>query len=254
MLQKMYKNIIVLCLVVSSFTKISAGTLMFENANQLYRSKQYVEASDLYMQIINDGYGSSSVYYNAGNAFFKSNKLGYAVWCYTKALQYQTDNKIIQDNLALTHKKLIGGKPVKNEFSFFKKVQELLNYFPLNKWAVYTWALFMVVLIFRALRLIDKAPLFLIGLRKLFFTIFVFSLLATMSNYFLNKFNKLAIVITNTVIYNAPSEEGLGHGALQEGTQVIIKNAEKDITTNKQKIKLPNGKICWVNKNSIRKL
>jgi tetratricopeptide (TPR) repeat protein len=234
-------------------TSAFAGTIMFENANQLYRSKNYLEAADLYMQIINDGYGSGSVYYNAGNAFYKSNKIGYAIWCYQKALQYQTDTKIISENLMLAKKKLAGKQQTENEFSFFKKVQELLNYFPLNKWAFYTWVLFMLVLLTRALRLFKNAPLFLIGLRKLFSTAFIFCFGIMLSNYFLNKYNKLAIVVENAAMYRTENANGKGYDTLPEGTQVIIKENQSTLSNDKQKIKLPNGNICWVYKSSIRK-
>jgi hypothetical protein len=248
------KNAFLHCIIGFISLKAMAGTIMFENANQLFRNKNYIEASELYMQIINDGYGSCSVYYNAGNAFYKSNKMGYAVWCYNKALQYEQNNKLVLDNLALTKKQILGGDSEQNGFSFFKKMQELLNYFPLNTWAFYSWLLFILVILFRAIRLIKNAPVFLIGLRKLFFAIFLLVFPITLCNYFLNKYNKLAIVVQSSLPYQLPMESGITNTLLIEGTQVIIKDAKKNTSAEFQKIKLPNGKICWVSKNSIKTL
>ncbi len=251
----MVRQYIILCLLfMVTVGSAFGGTLMFENANQLYRSKQYAEASELYMQIINDGYGSGAVYYNAGNAFYKCNKLGYAIWCYYKALQFKPNDAIITDNLLMAKSKLKQGDDGANGFSVFKKAKALLNIVPLNTWAYYSWLIFMLVIIIRLLQLWTKAPLFLIGMRKLFTALFLLVFVITIANYLLNKFNKLAIVVEATGAYKTEKEKGKGSGEIAEGTQVILKNANENGDCDKFKIKLPNGKICWVLKTAVKKI
>ena len=62
------------------------NNIMFEKANQLYHNKNYDSASVLYQQMIQDGYCHPALYYNAGNAYYRTNQIGMAVWCFKKAL------------------------------------------------------------------------------------------------------------------------------------------------------------------------
>ena len=66
---------LVWCMVVFAATA-NAGTLTYERANQLYHNQQYTEALELYNQMINEGMVNASVYYNAGNTYFKLKKNG----------------------------------------------------------------------------------------------------------------------------------------------------------------------------------
>ena len=55
------------------------SNMMFEKANQLYHNKMYDSASVLYSQLINDSYLSPNLFYNAGNSFYRTEKIGLAI-------------------------------------------------------------------------------------------------------------------------------------------------------------------------------
>jgi len=62
----------------------SADELYFE-ANRAYKEDRYQEAIDGYLRLIGNGYVNGHLYYNLGNAYFRSGQLGRAILNYKRA-------------------------------------------------------------------------------------------------------------------------------------------------------------------------
>ena len=62
----------------------SAEELYFE-ASRAYKEDRYQEAIDGYFQLIDNGYVNGHLYYNLGNAYFRSGQLGRAILNYKRA-------------------------------------------------------------------------------------------------------------------------------------------------------------------------
>ncbi|MBT8364350.1 MAG: hypothetical protein KJP23_06550 [Deltaproteobacteria bacterium] len=62
----------------------SADELYFE-ANRAYKEDRYQEAIDGYLRLIGNGYVNGHLYYNLGNAYFRSGQLGRAILNYIRA-------------------------------------------------------------------------------------------------------------------------------------------------------------------------
>jgi len=62
----------------------SAEELYFE-ANRAYKEDRYQEAINGYLELISHGYVNGHVYYNLGNAYFRSGQLGRAILNYKRA-------------------------------------------------------------------------------------------------------------------------------------------------------------------------
>jgi tetratricopeptide (TPR) repeat protein len=62
----------------------SADELYFE-ANRAYKEDRYQEAIDGYLRLIGKGYVNGHLYYNLGNAYFRSGQLGRAILNYKRA-------------------------------------------------------------------------------------------------------------------------------------------------------------------------
>lgn len=78
-----------------SFSNIS----ILDKADSAYQAHEYIEAINLYTQIISEQKQSASLYYNLGNAYFKNNELGKAIWAYQKAKKINPKNNDISYNL-----------------------------------------------------------------------------------------------------------------------------------------------------------
>jgi len=63
---------------------LSAEALFFE-ANRAYKDSRYQEAVDGYLRLVADGNVNGHLYYNLGNAYFRSGRLGLAILYYKRA-------------------------------------------------------------------------------------------------------------------------------------------------------------------------
>ena len=61
-----------------------ANDTIFSNANKLYSESKYVEACNLYLQIIEHGSESAELYYNIGNCYYRTNDWANAIWFFEK--------------------------------------------------------------------------------------------------------------------------------------------------------------------------
>jgi len=67
-----------------AFAAPSAEELYFE-ANRAYKEDRYADAISGYLRLIGDGYVNGHLYYNLGNAYFRSAQLGRAILNYKRA-------------------------------------------------------------------------------------------------------------------------------------------------------------------------
>lgn len=58
---------------------------LFFKSNQAYSGGDFQKAVQGYGQLIQSGHGTGEIYYNLGNAYFKSRHLGKAIWAYERA-------------------------------------------------------------------------------------------------------------------------------------------------------------------------
>jgi tetratricopeptide (TPR) repeat protein len=89
-----------LLLVLSLTVLVSASPESdFQKANELYENRDFKEAIELYTAIMDQGLESSSLYFNLGNAYFKSGDLGHATLFYLRASRLAPADDDIRDNL-----------------------------------------------------------------------------------------------------------------------------------------------------------
>lgn len=85
----MKKILTALCALFLLVYNVSAAAPVqqqqFEKANLLYKQKQYSEAAGIYQQLIDEGYHQPQLFINAGNAYYKANKTGLAIYNYEKS-------------------------------------------------------------------------------------------------------------------------------------------------------------------------
>ena len=71
----------------------------FDAANKLYEEGKFSDAAAAYEQMIQSGTASSAIYFNLGNAFFKSGQLGRAVAAYRDARTIAPHDPDVRANL-----------------------------------------------------------------------------------------------------------------------------------------------------------
>ncbi len=73
----------------------------FDRANEAYHNDNYPEAISLYEQVVADGVVDAGVFYNLGNAYFRSKQMGPAIANYERALQIDPNFTNAEQNLQL---------------------------------------------------------------------------------------------------------------------------------------------------------
>lgn len=73
--------------------------VFFREANQAYQKGDYDLAKRSYLNCIEQGVGTASVYYNLGNTYFRMDSIGKAILYYESALRLDPGNSDIRYNL-----------------------------------------------------------------------------------------------------------------------------------------------------------
>jgi len=72
---------------------------LWDSASENYDAGDYLKAIESYSKLIEKGYTSPQLYYNLGNAYFKSGSLGGAIWSYRRALKLDPGMEQARANL-----------------------------------------------------------------------------------------------------------------------------------------------------------
>jgi tetratricopeptide (TPR) repeat protein len=78
-----------------------APEALFQAGNSAYEAGAYADAIDRYQQVVQAGIVNADLYYNMGNAHFKTGDLGRAVLWYERALRLAPRSEDVRANLAV---------------------------------------------------------------------------------------------------------------------------------------------------------
>lgn len=216
--------------------------LMFEKANQLYHNKQYTEAAELYNQLLQDGYDNHELYYNLGNAYYKSKDIGMAVWCYEQALRIRPCSDYT-DNLNLAKKQI---NPIIQEpepIFFVRWWNKIVHLFSRNGWSKMALSLFLVAIAGLILNLWKRQVLFPVSLIRTILCASVASLIF-LAVQFLN--NTQAIVVKPETKFSGISKQQ--SSKLGAGTKVEIVNSGK----TQLQIQLADGRVGSIDRKAVK--
>jgi tetratricopeptide (TPR) repeat protein len=82
---------------------------LFREAEKLYQEERFSEAIAIYESIRQSGVEDGVLYYNLGNAYFKSGRLGLAIVSYERARQLLPGDEDVRANLAFANSLVSGG-------------------------------------------------------------------------------------------------------------------------------------------------
>jgi tetratricopeptide (TPR) repeat protein len=124
----------------------------FNAANKLYAEGKFADAADTYKKILQSGAVSPALYFNYGNAEFKSGNWGRAIAAYRQAAQLTPRDAEVRANLDFARNQVQG--PMLRE-SRWSRSAGWLGLLTLNEWtglAVVTFWLMFALLVARQIR------------------------------------------------------------------------------------------------------
>ncbi|MBQ8645129.1 MAG: tetratricopeptide repeat protein [Bacteroidales bacterium] len=247
------KRIFTLILLVFSLVNLYADEKgeLWTKANDAYSMGQYETALNDYMEIEKNGYQSYRLYYNMGNAWYKTGNMGKAILYYEKALKLNPAGEDALNNLQIAKLQTLDKIDVLPEFIVSTWIKDIRNLMSSNGWGYTAVGLFAVVCIL--LLLFKFAPT--TGGRKLSFVlacvVFLFFIFAVLFAFSLRAKAKsednAVVMVPVSNVKSAPNSTGNNLFILHEGSKVeILEQAGKWC-----RIEISDGRQGWLEEKDI---
>ena len=247
----MQKIIIGIMLFCFSFTNIYAQETETKEAETAYSAEQYDRAIELYESLLKNYGASAELYYNLGNAYYKSGKIAQAILNYERAILIKPGDSDIRFNLELAKQQTVDKIEPLQDFFLKKWIRSVQNLIGVDFWAmigIVGFVLFIgcLTLYFFSKWMYLKKTGFYLGL-VLIITVIIVNIFASNQKKYLED-RRGAIIFSPTVtIKGSPDNSGTDLFLLHEGTKVFILISVGDWN----EIALEDGNQGWVNKKDI---
>jgi tetratricopeptide (TPR) repeat protein len=247
--------IIIISLLIPFIPGIAAfRDSLYYAANDKYQEGKYEESIELYQKIISEGYESPSLYFNLGNAYFRSNKLGKSRTYYEKALKLDPNNEDVITNLEYLKKILVDKFEDIPELFLKTWIRSLISLRNSDQWALISMISFVFAAFLYSLYLLFRKR----SLRKTgFYGGTSLLLIALLSFIFSWKQRNTEIIPSSAVVIDylvnvksTPSNTGTDLFVLHEGARVWL----EDKAGEWQEIKLSDGRKGWLPSATIENI
>ncbi len=219
---------------------------LYHIANFLYQQGQYEPALEQYNTLILSGKESADLYYNMGNAAYRSNSIGHAILYYEKALKLEPAHEDAIHNLDFVSRYRLDTFEEVPVLFLGAWINGFVQLFPEQSWSILAMAFFIIILtgllvFLFSRRMVLKKSGFISGLVALI--LFVITLSSAISRHrdIVNPDSGI-ILAPSVVVRSSPSASGTELFILHEGTKIKV-NEE---VSGWQNVKLIDGREGWI--------
>ena len=230
---------------------MAANAATKADADSAYVNGNYQEAIKVYESLLKQG-ESAELYYNLGNAYYRTENITRAVLNYERALLLSPGDGDIRFNLQIARSKTIDKIVPESEMFFVTWYRSLVNIMSVDGWgrmALASLALVIVlflVYLFSARVWVQKVGFFGGGILLVVFVL---------SNFFawqqrqqlLNREGAI-VVVPSVTVKSTPAQNGTDLFILHEGTKVVITDGSMK---SWREIRLADGKKGWIESKKI---
>jgi len=244
-------NIILALLFTSA---VFAQADLLQKGNELYVKDKFKEAIDVYNQILMTNLESPEVYFNLGNAYYKTKNYPHAILNYERAKLISPDDEDIDFNLQIANQHVVDAIQELPGIFIVRWWNSLVNSQTTDTWALISIISFLIFLTLAGLYFFARSG----NMRRIAFwtafflisiSMFSWSFAAQQKNWLVN--HTRAIVMQPTVtVKSSPSEKGTNLFVVHEGLKVKITDKLGDWL----EVRLADGNKGWLMTESIERI
>lgn len=253
MLRNSLFSLVVFCLFglqawakTTAYTDITEADSVLQLAASAYSESRFDDAAVLYEQVLANYGISAKVYYNLGNAYYKSGSVAPAILNYERALLLNPGDPDVRFNLEMARSRVVDKIEPLGEFLLVRWYNSLGNLLDSNSWAYISLGLFFLFIVslfvyFFTRKSSLKKSSFFVGILAIFFSIFALLYSARQRDAIIHP--DRAIVFSESVtVKSSPDQSGTDLFLLHEGTSLRIKSKLGDWC----EIELEDGNVGWI--------
>ncbi len=253
MLKRILYLFIALVLPILSFGN-DRTQMLFAKGNACYAKAQYKEALTAYQQILDEGYQSAAVYFNMGNASFKSDDIPSALLYYEKAHKLSPGDEDINFNIRFANLKTTDKIDEAPEFFLANWWKALILSFSVNTLSVSSILLVLLgsgvlIIYFFTNSVSIKKASFYCSITLFFLGLITIFIAGMQLNYF-NGHRQAIIFSSSVTVKNGPVEKSANVFVLHDGTKVTI----LDTSNGWMKIRIGNGNEGWIKNSDVKEI
>ena len=231
-----------------------AGATTKAEADSAYVRGQYQQAIKDYEELLKQG-ASADLYYNLGNAYYRTENITRAVLNYERALLFSPGDRDIRFNLQIARSKTIDKIVPESEMFFFTWYRSVVNLMSVDTWACLSLLSLALVIVLLLVYLFSER----LWLRKIgFFGGVVLLILFVMGNVFawqqrqnLMERKGAIVMVPSVAVKSTPAKSGTDLFILHEGTKVLISDRAMK---GWKEIRVADGKEGWVESHQIEEI
>ena len=226
-------------------------TDLFSQANQLYMDQSYEKAANLYEQLLQTGKTAPEIYFNLGNAYYKSGNIAAAILNYERAKRLRPSDPDIAYNLKMANLNTIDKIEPLPQLFYEKWWEDYVNEGSVNRRALIVVVFFWITFGVGALYLFSRKTL----IRKItFFSMLLLALAGVFTWYLTYQQNKhlndhrAAIIFSDSAYAkSSPDDKSANLFLLHAGTRIEVLDELKGW----KKIRIANGNEGWITADAI---
>jgi tetratricopeptide (TPR) repeat protein len=253
----MNRILMIISILAISFVVAESKDLqdILQAGNQHYMDGEYEMAAQAYQSIIDSGYSSAELYFNLGNAYYKSHNITMSLVNYERAHILKPNDPEIQHNLEIAREFVVDRIEVLPEFFLRKAYVGFVKLFDADIWALvsvitFGLALGLFLAYFFMKQLFLRKVSFWIGILFVVIAVSTF-LFAAQQEKLVTKHNQAIILTPSVTIKSSPDEQsGTDLFLLHEGTKVTISDELGDW----REVVLSDGNSGWLKEKDLIRL
>jgi len=238
-------------LLIAPKAEIGKANSDFQKGNELYQNGEYQQAIEMYETALDTGYESAELYYNLGNAYFKSNQIGKTILNYERAKKLAPRDEDILFNLEIAQLYVVDKISLPPQIFLVTFWKNIKYFFVSKDLGILTLVIYIVLI----LLLISRIFIRNLSLKNIIgiavypvLILFLFSTFIFVQRIHKDVNLKEAIVIIKRIDVNSsPSNDATEVFALHEGVKVKISEHSGDFL----RIELSDGKIGWISAHAV---